>query len=363
MTELVQQKQAPLLLLATLTLFLVASLTTATIFFKKSDIENDLTQRANRLLTLSGLLRGSVVFDGRDAFVKGDVTLEENKKKIREIISDVEGVRVVNQQLEMYIPATTTTNTSTQEQKKPTELTGRFTLRYDAKQWILVGKVESEVSKDNLLDSTREVIGEEIISRLTVEPNEKRPEWIDKYLHVLESFANVHGGAELTLDKGILIIGGEVDSEAAMRMTLLPFREIFGEVASIRNTLRIPKFEGGLYLPHKSHLIEQIDISSIKFNKDNTEIQSTLGLDQVISLLKGSTELYIEVAGHANLSDNEDENIQLGLDRAMLVKQFLVKHEIKQSRIRTNSYGSSRPITDSEAGHTQRIEVTVIREG
>lgn len=365
MTELVQQKQVPLLLLATLILFLVTSLTAVTIFFKKSDIENDLTQRTNRLLTLSGLFRGTVVFDGRDAVVKGDVTLEENKKKIQEIVNNVEGVRVVNDQLTISIPNTLAAKEGINRSKsqKPTELKGRFTLRYDSRQWVLVGTVESEVSKENLLNSTQEVIGEQIVNRLTVDPNKSRPEWIDKYLHVLENFTNVHGGAELTLDKGTLIIGGEVDSKAAMRMTLLPFRDTFGEVVNIRNALRIPKFEGGLYLPQRLHLIEQVDISNIKFNKDNTEIQSTSGLDQVISLLQDNTELYIEIAGHSNLSDNEDENIQLGLDRAMLIKQHLVQHGIKQSRIRTNSYGSSRPIVDSEAGHTQRIEVTVIREG
>ena len=364
MTEQAQKRQDPFLLLAILVLLLVTSLTAVTLFFKKASIETDLTQRASRLLTLSGLLKGSVVFDGRDAYIKGNISAEENKDKVLNIVKDVEGVRSVNGEFNI-VPLESVKENVIDNAKKTEELISlkeRFTLRNDSGQWILVGKVDSETTKENLLSSTQEIIGEKILNRLTVDQNISRPVWVDKYLHVIESFANVHGGAELTLNQGKLIIGGEVDSEAAMRMTLLPFQKTFGDVVSIQNTLRIPKFENGLYLPSLSHPIERIDISGIQFNAENTEIQSTSGLDEIVTTLRNNPELYIEISGHSDLSDDENENIQLGLSRAILVKQYLINHGIKQSHLRANSYGSSKPILNGNTDHNQRIEVTVIRE-
>ena len=364
MTDTAQQKQASFLLLIVLIIVLVVSLSSLTVFLKQTDIENDLTQRANRLLIISGLLKGTVVFEGRDAIIKGSVASEKNKQRVLDIIRQVDGVRSVQQKLAIKpldIIAPPSRNMIKQIDK-PKILTGRFTLRYDSGRWILVGEVDSETTKNNLITSTTEVIGSEIINLLTVDPNKDRPLWVNKYLHVLEKFAYVHGGAELTLNKGILTIGGEVDSKAAMRMTLQPFRKVFGDVVSIRNTLRIPTFVNGLYQSPSSHPIEKIDLSSISFNPSYTEIQTTSALDKVISLLKQSPDLYIEIAGHSNQFADEDKNSQISLKMALLVKQYLLAHKVKKSHLRTNGYGSSRPIDNDASAANQRIEIIVIKE-
>ena len=365
MADIAQQKKSSYLLLIVLVICLIATLTTLSIFIKKDEIETDLTQRANRLLMVSGLLRGKVTFDGRDAHVDGRVALEKDKKRVLDIVKSVEGVRVVSGELAVSPIKTTQQNVekAVQKTEKPKALEGRFTLRHDDGQWILVGTVDSETTKKNLIESTQEVIGEEISNLLKVDHSKPRPRWINKYLHVLEPFSYVYGGAELTLDKGILTIGGNVDSEAAMRMTLLPIRDTFGDIVSIRNTLRIVHFDGGIYQPEKTHDIEKIDLSDIKFDKENTEIKSVSSLNEVINIMKANTDLYIEIAGHANQSLNEDENIQISLARALLVKQYLVDNGIKKSHLRSYGYGSSRPIDKKDSSQNERIEVTVIREG
>ena len=178
-----------------------------------------------------------------------------------------------------------------------------------------------------------------------------------------EKFAYVHGGAELTLNKGILTIGGDVDSEAAMRLTLLPFSEVFGSVVSIRNTLRIPKFVNGLYQAPNSHPIEKIDLSGLQFDAANTELKNTAKLDETIALLVASPDIYIEIAGHSNQMGDEESNEKASLQKALLVKQYFLAKGIKKSRLRTNGYGSSRPIdSDTNSVLNQRIDITVLQE-
>ena len=365
MTDTAQQKQASFLLLIVLVIFLVISLSTLTVFLKQKEIESDLTQRTNRLLIISGLLTGTVTFDGRDALLKGSVASEAKKQQVLDIINSVEGVRSIHTELKIK-PVEEKVITKTEAVKQveiPKVLEGRFTLRYDSGRWILVGEVESETTKENLISSTTEVIGSEIVSLLNVAPNKPRPKWIDKYLHVLEKFAYVHGGAELTLNKGILTIGGDVDSEAAMRLTLLPFSEVFGSVVSIRNTLRIPKFVNGLYQAPNSHPIEKIDLSGLQFDAANTELKNTAKLDETIALLVASPDIYIEIAGHSNQMGDEESNEKASLQKALLVKQYFLAKGIKKSRLRTNGYGSSRPIdSDTNSVLNQRIDITVLQE-
>jgi hypothetical protein len=364
MTDTAQQKQASFLLLIVLVIFLVISLSTLTVFLKHKEIESDLTQRTNRLLIISGLLKGTVTFDGRDAFVKGSVASEDEKQKVLDIINTVEGIRLIQTQLDIKADSRQASKKVVAKKiETPKVLEGRFTLRYDAGRWILVGEVESEVTRDNLITSTTEVIGKEIVNLLSVAPEKPRPEWVDKYLHVLEKFAYVHGGAELTLNKGILTIGGDVDSEAAMRLTLLPFNEVFGSVVSIRNTLRIPKFVNGLYQPPTLHSIEQIDLSALQWNSSGTGLQSTDKLDEIVALLKKSLDVYIEIAGHESQLGDEESNEKESLKKALLVKKYLLEQGIKKSHLRTNGYGSSRPIdTDVTSALNQRIEITVLKE-
>ena len=362
MAEIAQKKQSSFLLLILLIICVVAGLTTIAIILKKDVIENDLSQRANRLLTISHLFNGKVFFDGRDATVEGNVSNKEDKNKVLDIVKSVDGVRTVTEHIDIK-PITASKDSAAKKVEKPQPLEGRFTLRYDSGQWILVGETDSKLTKENLVDSTREVIGENINdSLLKVNPNKPRPRWINRYLHVLESFSLVHGGAELTLNKGILTIGGDVDSEAAMRMTLLPLRKAFGDVVSIRNNLRIPVFKDGLYIPDKKYPIENIDLTKLKFNDDNTALTSTEGLEKLLNELIAKPKLYIEIGGNFSLSNDEDENTQISLQRALLIKKYLVEHGIAKVRLRTMGFGSLRPIDKNDQTRNQRIDITVIRE-
>lgn len=364
MTDVVQQKQSPFLLLIVLIIFLVMSLTALALFFKRDSIEQDLTQRANQALADSGLFKGNITFEGRDAFLSGSIPTNKAEDEIVNLVQNLNGVRVVDSELNV-------------EPKKPLEeakpalsentqnkgLKDKFTLHRDNGKWVFSGNVHSSEIKESLLANTQEILGEDVVDLLETDTAIDQPIWTDKFLKILDKFAYVHGGAELTLEEGILTIGGEVDSEAAMRMTLLPIRENFGDVVSIRNTLRIPTFNNGLYLAQKQHPIEQIDISGIQFNADNTEIVSANGLNEIVQLLTESQEIYIELSGHYFEQKDENKNIETSLARAMLVKQYLVDKQIEKSRLRANGYGSSRPIDANDAKRNQRIEVTVIREG
>jgi OOP family OmpA-OmpF porin len=69
------------------------------IYFRATHIENDLTVRSREATQKANLPIPGLEFDGRDAILSGIVESEPIKDKIGQVISDVYGVRIVNNNL------------------------------------------------------------------------------------------------------------------------------------------------------------------------------------------------------------------------------------------------------------------------
>ncbi len=93
--------QYPPIQLVVLALIIAAVLGMITVELKKDDIAIDLTQEVNKALVFSGLPLVSVSFEGRDGTISGILTDEAQPPQILEVVSRVDGVRHVNNQLEI----------------------------------------------------------------------------------------------------------------------------------------------------------------------------------------------------------------------------------------------------------------------
>ncbi len=92
--------QYPPFRLVFLALIIAVVLGMITVELKKDDIAIDLTQEVNKALVFSGLPLVNVSFEGRDGTISGILTDETQPAKIIEVVSGVNGVRHVNNQLE-----------------------------------------------------------------------------------------------------------------------------------------------------------------------------------------------------------------------------------------------------------------------
>lgn len=93
--------QYPPVQLVILALIIAVALGMITVELKKDDIAIDLTQEVNKALVFSGLPLVSVSFEGRDGTVSGVLTDEAQPPQIIEVVSGVNGVRHVDNQLEI----------------------------------------------------------------------------------------------------------------------------------------------------------------------------------------------------------------------------------------------------------------------
>lgn len=101
-------------------------------------------------------------------------------------------------------------------------------------------------------------------------------------------------------------------------------------------------------------------------NKSTLLPSSHQELENLELLLTQKPNMEIEVLGHTDSIGDLQKNIQLSLDRANAVKDFLVKGGIETSRIQVSGHGPKIPIGDNTTPEgrqiNRRIEVRVIKE-
>ena len=90
---------------------------------------------------------------------------------------------------------------------------------------------------------------------------------------------------------------------------------------------------------------------------------SHLELDKLVALLKANPQYDIAIHGHTDNSGGKGANIELSRNRAKSVKEYLVAKGIAETRLTTDGFGSSQPISDNnqDAGRAlnRRVEFVV----
>jgi OOP family OmpA-OmpF porin len=85
-------------------------------------------------------------------------------------------------------------------------------------------------------------------------------------------------------------------------------------------------------------------------------------LDGVAQFMKDYPEVMVEIQGHTDSIGTEAYNMKLGQERAQAAANYLQAEGISASRMRTVSFGETRPIApnDTREGRAQNRRVDLI---
>lgn len=104
------------------------------------------------------------------------------------------------------------------------------------------------------------------------------------------------------------------------------------------------------------------DFDSLYFGEDSTDLRFATrhALNEYAEWLRGHPEVGLSVAGHCDRTGSVEYNYNLGMVRAWVVKDHLVRMDVPPDRLFTISFGEERPIVASgSAGETalnRRVE-------
>jgi outer membrane protein OmpA-like peptidoglycan-associated protein/tetratricopeptide (TPR) repeat protein len=112
----------------------------------------------------------------------------------------------------------------------------------------------------------------------------------------------------------------------------------------------------------------KVVLKNIFFDVDQYVLkdESKIELDKLVSFLKANATLTIEVSGHTDNTGNKQKNLDLSLNRAKAVMNYLVQQGIVNNRLTAKGYADDQPIADNktDAGRKQnrRTEFKIIKK-
>lgn len=110
---------------------------------------------------------------------------------------------------------------------------------------------------------------------------------------------------------------------------------------------------------------KSIALKNVFFDVDKDELlpASFISLNNLINILTQRPELFIDIAGHTDVTGFEAHNEKLSENRAVAVANYLISNGINSKRISTKGFASTRPVAknDSPEGRqaNRRVEFTL----
>ena len=95
---------------------------------------------------------------------------------------------------------------------------------------------------------------------------------------------------------------------------------------------------------------EMIQLTNVFYEIDSWELkkESTLELNNLVSLLTDNKDLIIEIGGHTDSTGSDEYNLTLSEKRALSVVNFLISKGISSDRLKYKGYGNTMPKSDNE---------------
>jgi OOP family OmpA-OmpF porin len=140
---------------------------------------------------------------------------------------------------------------------------------------------------------------------------------------------------------------GEAEEYNTIAIPALPKGQKYGE-----NELTITIYEAKTFT-----------LNNVYFDSGKSTLQATSykELDELLAYLKLKPSIKIEIAGHTDSEGNDDANMLLSENRAITVKNYLIKNGIASTRIQTKAYGETQPIAtnETEEGRSKNRRITI----
>ena len=107
-------------------------------------------------------------------------------------------------------------------------------------------------------------------------------------------------------------------------------------------------------------------LENIFFEKSKSSLKksSLVELNKVLKLMQINPDLKIQISGHTDSDGDDDFNLELSVNRAKSVVNWLIENNIDQNRLSFKGYGETRPIEENNSiankAKNRRTELTII---
>lgn len=107
-------------------------------------------------------------------------------------------------------------------------------------------------------------------------------------------------------------------------------------------------------------------LHDINFELDKARLTATAkaSLDNIVAGLKGQPSMKLEIDGHTDATGSDAHNLKLSKARAAAARDYLIEQGIDGSRLKSEGFGESKPMTSNKTregrAQNRRVEFKVL---
>ncbi len=111
---------------------------------------------------------------------------------------------------------------------------------------------------------------------------------------------------------------------------------------------------------------QTIRINNLFFDTGKSELkeESFPELSRLINIMQTNPKMVIKISGHTDDVGSDVDNLKLSKDRAVSVKNYIIKNGIEDKHISSNGYGETKPQvkndSDENRQKNRRVEFTIV---
>ena len=239
-----------------------------------------------------------------------------------------------------------------------------FHARLEQGTLTLRGSLPSETSKAAILQRAQEIYGRapgRVVDELVVDTRVGTSTWTSNLPQILPILGHMMERGSIIIDGRTIVLSGQVDNDrtrASILREIVPLAQTGLELED--HILSAPAPAPTL----QKKLNEILSHASIEFDSNTTTItpRSRATLDQLITQLRPTPRIAMEISGHTDKYGEPGYNLQLSRRRAEAVRHYFISHGLT-NQFTAVGYGASRPLSvaQTRAGfqHNRRIELRV----
>ncbi len=338
-------------------------------------VESDLKHRITNHLAAENIDWISVELDGRgrDVLLTGNAPFAESRNLVIEMVKDIYGVRVVDDQLII----------------KPSISSSELTIKRENGTVLLAGRLASQASIDTLVSAAKKTYGKDnVVDELILSGQVKTADWLEATTGLLPGLVSTKT-ASLRISDNERLLTAEVKSHGERLMLVSEAKKLLGKNLNSKGIVVVPSesardlknaaetqivaaLENPMLESCQSKLDAGVNDGKVQFAFNTADLHSASYslLNQIIIVLEEEcnelvSKIGLTIAGHTDSLGDDDYNLTLSQKRADTVRAYLIDANADVGSISSVGYGESQPVAsnDTAIGRTQnrRIEFKIER--
>lgn len=224
---------------------------------------------------------------------------------------------------------------------------------------VVSGVVPDEATRQAILGKAREVYGDRAVDQLGVGNLVAPPNWSQLVQKLITPELKRVSKGQLKISGNVVELTGDIQNEAQSQQLASQMSANLNPTYTVRNGLRVAA-------AGQEVLDAALANRIVEFQPGNAVLTptGTRTLEELLPVLNQFKGRRFEVIGHTDAQGAASQNVLLSVERANVVKAFLVGKGLVPASILTSGAGADRPVAGNDTAdgraRNRRIEFRVM---